>query len=415
MKVLALSTYPIRAPLHGGQRRVAALGDLYRRLGVQFEYASIYASHYGPAEVGPNDLRLGHSTTDLSALPFVEDLQAGEFAARSPAAYAHFKRLFERIRPTVVTLEQPFMLPLLQRLRRDGVFFGAVVYSSQNWEPPLKEAMLRRAGISSLEVSRIGALIERLEVGALALSDLVIAVSDEDASIYRALDAQKVVLVGPNGVDPPPDAPPVRPDLLAPFADRRFFFFVGSAYPPNSEGFTKLVMEEGLYFVPPEKRFAVCGGATDQIFAAPGYQRFVGANSDRVQFFSPIDDEGLWSLKLAAHAILLPIQFGGGSNLKTAEALVSGKWMVTTSLALRGFEAFKREPGVLTAETPRDFRQAMIHVLHQPPLKLTSEQQAKRRTLVWEAALAASGAEAGLRQFLDRVAQGVAAAQSGAG
>lgn len=400
MKVLALSTYPVRVPVHGGQRRVHALGELYRRLGAQFETASVYTPHYKKSDVLPLDVPLGFGDRDLEGVPFVDDLQAGAFAARTPAGYSHFLRVIETYRPDVITVEQPFMAGLVARLRSEGRIPGVkVIYSSQNWEPPLKAAMLTQAGWPIADVDLIRRRTEDAEMTALQVADVVLAVSAGDAAAYRQIDSEKPVFIAPNGVAAPRRGAE-NPSLTGLFEGRPIALFVGSAYPPNIDGFNRLLSDDGFFFVPPHKYFAICGGVCDPIFASPSYHKFVNANSERVQFYPNISDDDLDVLKSNAHVFLLPILFGGGSNLKTAEALVSGKWVVTTTLAMRGFERFLNAPGVVVADTPAQFRKAVMRTLKEAPLRLSEAQQADRMELVWERALRATGAEEGLRRFL---------------
>jgi glycosyltransferase involved in cell wall biosynthesis len=404
VKLLGFSTYPVTAPKHGGQRRIRALGELYQRLGGTYEVAAVYQASQAH-EAGPNDIPLGHSSPEWAGLPFTEDLQAGEFAARSPAAYAHFRRIYDRVQPDIIVLEQPFMLPLVQKMQTEGLTKARIIYSSQNWEGPLKEAVLLKAGVSAKVTQKIAASVERIELEALAAANLVLCVSQHDADIYRARSTAPV-LVAPNGVDRAVSLDQSPHPVLGHFGGRKFIFYVGSAYPPNIEGFNKLVSDDGLFFVPPLKAFAICGGMCDQIFNSRSYQQFVSANSERVQFFPQIEDDVLVALKAATHAIILPIQFGGGSNLKTAEALVAGKWIVTTSLALRGFEPFANAKGVVIADSPREFRLAISKVLSEPPLQLTSQQLKAREDLYWDRAFILSGAEEGVRTFLGAAHQG---------
>lgn len=400
MKILALSTYPVARPRHGGQKRVHALKALYQRLGADLHVAAVHDPSYAKEDVGPHDIVLGHGSATWADTPFMGDLQSGEFAANSPAAYRHFESLVRTLQPDAFTLEQPFMWPLVRRLKENGVAADVpVIYSSHNWEAPLKEAILIRAGVSRPKAKAIAAAIVALEQDAVDGADLVLTVSDSDLAIYRALAPGKLIAVAPNGVDLPSDAPS-RSAILDPYEGRKFLFYVGSSYPPNIEGFVKLVCEDGFFFTPPLKSFAVCGGVCDQIFQSDAYQRFVHANSERVQFFPNTTDEDLDMLKAATHGVVLPIQFGGGSNLKTAEALVSEKWVVATPTAMRGFERFIGATGVLIAETPDQFRAAMIQALRNPPLQLSGQDRAARRAVTWERAFREGGAEEVLRTFL---------------
>ena len=168
----------------------------------------------------------------------------------------------------------------------------------------------------------------------------------------------------------------------------RYLFFVGSSYPPNSDGLCSLLLEDGLFFMPPKKGFAICGGASEGIFGDPRYARFLVSNGDRVNFYQNISDEELRSVKAYAHAVILPINFGGGSNLKTAEALATGKWIVATPTAMRGFEDYMNEPGVVIADGRLDFRKAVIRVFNSEPLQLSKAEKDRREMVYWDRCLA---------------------------
>jgi hypothetical protein len=53
----------------------------------------------------------------------------------------------------------------------------------------------------------------------------------------------------------------------------------------------------------------------------------------------------------------------GGSNLKTAEALISGLPVVGTSQAFRGFADFADLPHIAVADTPEAFAAGIRHAL----------------------------------------------------
>jgi glycosyltransferase involved in cell wall biosynthesis len=328
-------------------------------------------------------------------VPFLSDLSSGIFAAESPAAYAHFCNLLARLNPDLIQLEHPFMWPLVKRMRHEGRLDGIqIIYSSHNWEGPLKESILLRAGVPSSKAAAVRAEIEAMEAELVSAAAVVIAVSPADAEIYRGLTTEPKVFVAPNGTSRPPaeivgqghKATVVRKNV-----DGKFMFFVGSAYPPNIEGFQRLVAEGGFYFLPPEKAVVVCGGASEGIFNTGEYQRFILGNSERVQFLSNLDDADLWAFKDAAHLFLLPIEFGGGTNLKSAEAIASGKWVIATSNALRGRDEFMDAPGIIVANTQAAFREAMIKVMASPPLKLTAKERMAREQVYWDQVMINSG------------------------
>lgn len=394
--VLSLSTYPVVKPRHGGQLRIRAFGECFARLGVPFDTACVYESPaYGGPTVGFNDLPLIDDNQLWPDTPFIGDLRSGVFAAESPAAYAHFVEVVKRTQPRVIQLDHPFMWPLVAKLREKGKLKGVKLwYASHNFEGPLKEAVLRKAGVTGGRAAAINAQIQLLENDIVEVADAVIAVSENDAAEYRAMRADVPVIVVPNGVARPPSDIDLDRECARMFEGRPLIFFVGSAYPPNIEGYLRLVVGSGLYFTPPRKHFAICGGCSEGIFKDNRYGRRLLAHSERVHFFPDVDDADLWCLKAAAHVMLLPIEFGGGSNLKTAEALASGKWVVATSTALRGFEQFAQAPGVLVADTPEAFRAAIVDAIGRPPLQLTAAERKAREAVHWDRGFEDSGFEA---------------------
>lgn len=385
-KLIGFTTYPTRYPIHGGQRRIHAFAEFYNEIGFDYESVCIYEKeNYSRGQVGSHDRPLERLAVEFSDVPFVSDLLSGRYGAEASAAIDHFSRLLIATKPRAITLEQPFMWPLVKRLRENREINAIpVVYSSQNWEPPLKYEMLIRSGVNREVAGKVRTQIEELERELVDACAVIFAVSDADAKIYRALSPDKPLIVVRNGVNRALSSSHGKAVKIRNLQRNRFFFFVGSAYPPNIEGICDLLLEGGLFFVPPLKSFALCGGAAEGIFRHTKYQQFLDANSARVDFFQNVRDEDLDALKEVAHAILLPINFGGGSNLKTAEALASRKWVIATPTALRGYEQFSKEPGITIANGQKDFRRAVMEIYQRPPLELSRDESLRRESVYWD-------------------------------
>jgi glycosyltransferase involved in cell wall biosynthesis len=380
---LGFTTYPTKNPIHGGQRRIQAFNEFYARLAISYNSVCVYEpAHYSQSDVGPDDIALPSDGIASSSIPFINDLLSGRYAANNPSVVEHFTRLVARLKPSALVLEHPFMWPLVRRILSDRRFASIpVIYSSHNWEPPLKREILIRAGVAGVIADQICCEIEDLENELVTASILTVAVSDADAGIYNAIKPSSCVLVR-NGVTRPAASvvPPKKPTS----DQTKYFFFVGSAYPPNIDGLCKMVLVDGLFFVPPEKSFVLCGGAASGAMNDPRFMRFSNSNHRRIEFFPQIDDAQLDMLLSSAHAIILPINFGGGSNLKTAQALASCKWIVATTTAMRGFESFIGQPGVVVADDPLLFRQKLIEVLQEKPLQLSAQEREIRDTVHWD-------------------------------
>lgn len=384
--ILGLATYPIKHPVHGGQRRVAAFADFYKTLGLDYECVCIYEPLiYSADKIGPHDVALGYVKGDFAGIPFLGDLLSGMYGSQKERVFEHFLSVVREKKPVALVLEQPFMWPLVERLRSDPEIAKIpLMYSSQNWEGPLKYAVLISNGIDNTVARKIEARVEELEREAVKASRLIFAVSEEDAAVYRRIDPAKRIIVISNGVARSDTAVPAGRGLPDQLRNSRYLFFVGSAYPPNIEGVCDLLLDGGLFFLPPQASLVICGGAAHGILYDPRYHRFLSANKKRVLFYPTISDKDLEVLKSHAHAILLPIDFGGGSNIKTAEALASGKWIVATPTAMRGFESFMSEPGVVIAKGRSAFRKAVIDVYNSPPLVLSDLSSQRRDAVHWD-------------------------------
>ena len=400
-RILGLGTYPIQKPIHGGQRRVAAFKQFYERKRITYTYASIYnGAHYRAPDVGSHDRTLDTSKAELWLTHVIGDVLAGHQGATDPATLRHFSSLAEQIAPDALQLEQPFMWPLAKRLRQiSGSRKPLLIYSSHNVEAPLKRAILASCGVSSEKRNKICSEIEDMEAEIAHEADLIICVAEADRKHYRReLRSSSPVIVVRNGVDRAQNCATQRaPDALSVFQDRPYLMTVGSPHIPNIEGLCHYVVNGGVFCVPPIPSLAICGGIATSIWNHSEYQRYRAANDRRVQFFPDVTDGELSAIKQGCHGVFLPIRSGGGTNLKTAEALALGKWVIATSTALRGFEEFLNADGVVIADILPDFRQAIRQVLQRPPLELTETSRATRDALYWDRCFDDSG----LPKFLD--------------
>ena len=392
-RVLGLGTFPAVKPVHGGQRRVAAFRSFYQRIGIEYVHTCIYDSDaYATAQVGPHDTPLVVPEADEGPIPLIGDILAGRQGATNEASFGHFLNIAEHLKPDALQLEHPFMWPLAKRLRETlGAIALPLIYSSHNVEAPLKDAILSSGGVAFETRQRICDGIEQMEAEICREAALVVCVTAAEQSYYLRHCAPDRIVIVPNGVDRPPPVIEEFAQCREVFQGRPFVFMVGSAYPPNIEGACRYVFRNGAFLVPPEKRIAVCGGVSNGILGHPSYQRFLAANSRRVHFFPEIDDAELWAVKAACHVVALPIDTGGGSNLKTAEALGLGKWIVATPVAMRGYESFMDAEGLIIANDTNSFRRAIAQALRFPALSLSDASRRTREAVYWNRCFEASG------------------------
>jgi hypothetical protein len=385
--VVFLTTYPLAAPRHGGQIRSAQLVAALRRLGLNVVTIACVDAHSYPAgEWGPNDVAFPSESPlrvfNGTPIPFAGDYMSGVHAAKDEQTY---QRILAAVPAQIdlLFLEQPWMLPVAQRLRRDRGA-GLVAYDSQNDERALKAPILRKfhPRVADALLDAIG----RLERAACREADLVFAVNASDQAALSRHGGVPVQLA-PNGVEPWEAKAADLEKWQHQTEASAFALYVASAHPPNYLGFFE-VLTDSFGFLAPGQAIVVAGGASDQIGRLLKGRQHEALSRSRLRLVGVVDPDDLAAMKQLAQAFVLPILDGSGSNLKTAEALFSGRWVVGTPTAFRGFERFTSMPHVMVAEPGRDFCTAVRAAMSAPPPMLAAQDRQRLLELTWQETLA---------------------------
>lgn len=384
MKILVLATYPIRAPSHGGQIRVRSLVDYYRAAGHEVVVAGVLGSDAYGAEVGFLPYPAGEIKRVFENTFLVEDYCIGKL-------YSDDKELFERlcskiiVRPDLVHVEQPWLFGFACRLVREIYAGVPLVYGSQNIEYLLKKQILKNYRADEL-VGSATVAIEAMEREALLNSEAVIAVSDADAAWILEQYPDCQVFVAPNGVSER-QLPVSHEEIFEKYVagKKRFALYCASAHPPNVDGFFDL-FSEGFGSLKPDESLVVVGSAGMAI--AGNDLVFKSAKlADRITVAGVVEEDVLAALIHHAHCLILPLTHGGGTNLKTAEALLSGKHVVATPVAMRGFDSYISAQGVHVCDGGSAFKRKLREVMELPPLCLDAAQMEERRQVMWSSCL----------------------------
>jgi glycosyltransferase involved in cell wall biosynthesis len=380
-------------PRHGGQARVANLVRVYEAAGIATRVIAVYQPEiYGTDDVvGPHDVAFPMDSPYRDhALPLCTDIASADFAVGDPAAWAAIAETVATFRPDVVQLEQPWLWSVVHRLReeRPSVSFR-VVYSSQNVEAPLKRGV--HAGlpddVTEAVVRRIAALEREVVLGA----DLTIAATESDAATYGEWGARRVV-VAANGIVERTVEPASVQRWKTQLDGTRFALFVGSAYPPNIYGFWEM-FAPSMAFLAPDERVVVAGGIGGVLFEAPASRTWERINASRVVLVGQQSEEDLAALIALASCIVLPITIGGGSNIKTAEAIFSGKPVIGTTLSLRGYERALVLPHVYRTDEASEFRRLVKSALDGTLPPGPPDRPDVRRSVLWTETLQGLPAE----------------------
>lgn len=391
--VLLLSTYPCVVPQHGGQLRLLNIKRAYEAAGWNVLELAVYDEQaYDEAVVGANDIIFPSGSVYRNfrgkPAPLATDLLSGDFASAEDGC---LKKIFTTVPTTVdcVHVEQPWLWPIVHALRkRSGQAKFVTVYGSQNIEAPLKQEIFRGLGFKHGDE-----LIERvaeLETRAAREADLTVAVSQQDASELRRWAPERVLLA-PNGIEPwPAPTEAKRKHWVEKLPKFPWLLYVASAHPPNFSHFAE-VFGNSLACIPPTSRIVLAGGVTEHVYHAMRATDWWSLNLSRLSLLFTLPDEDLAAVKSLAHGFILPILFGGGTNIKTAEALYSGAHVVATPAALRGYEEFSTLPEVRLGRDHREFQSATSAVLQLPrvnALKPGSPGWVQRQRLIWHQRLA---------------------------
>ena len=395
--VLLLSTYPILEPRHGGQVRLANIAYVYEAANWQVESMAIYEPEgYRAQRQGPRDLHFPvdspYRQFDGRNVPLVNDLLTGLYAAADDGGFAAVVRHLPT-QVNVIHVEQPWLWPLAKRIQQLRGFENAsLIYGSQNIEAPLKRDILSTYGVA--DAAQVLAGIDALERRAACEADVALAVTKSDLATLASWGARHTVLAS-NGISPWQASPERLAYWRIRLPKAPWMLYVASAHPPNFTGFSDCV-GPSLGCFPPDSRLVVAGSVCPHLHQHLAATRWHSLNLSRLELLDTLSDEDLAAVKTLAHAFLLPIPHGGGSNIKTAEALFSGAYVVGSEAAFRGYEDFLDLPEVVVAPSPAVFQTSIRQVLARPRASTAPHAGAlsRREALRWDRCLASIPAAA---------------------
>lgn len=302
-------------------------------------------------DVGTVTLRAPSTAARIGGLASAEPDMVRRF--RSDELDALVRSTIERFRPEIVQIEGLELAAMLRIARRHGGV--ATILDEHNCQHGLIRSTIGRNGAtrdpraiwSRLQYPRV----RRFERWACRTADAVIAVSEDDASCLRELDASIAVTVVPNGVDLPAANGPER----SPADPPRLLFSGTMDYRPNVEGIAWFVQQVWPLLAREPIALDIVG--RDPVASV---RALAGAG---VTVVGPVPSMAPYLARAAAAVV--PIRSGGGSRLKILEAMAAGVPVVSTSVGISGIAA---TPGVhhLCADDAGSFAEAIRRTLADP-------------------------------------------------
>lgn len=362
-----LGPWPIRRPAHGGQIRATEIIAAYRAAGHTVRFVGLSDPDVTSADEYSSEdnpiTRAIHDEVDRQPLA-LGGLRFWIALARESGSFANYERAVSSFGPDLVQFEEPFLWPVVRRLKAEGALGSGttrvpILHSSYNVEHVWRREQERMQGTASSDA----AWVEALEQEIAAQADAVGAVSVADADTFRALGA-RTVAVAPNASSLRPADPAVAAALDQYLGDTPFALFVSSAHPPNALALIGII--DGAPAARLRHGILIVCGEVDRLLRAhpafPKYQHLFRST----RFLGRISAELLPCLYARAHAVIVPRSTGGGSNLKTAEALLAGRPVVATARGFVGFERFTQAAGVFIEDEPGAFWNRVDALLGEP-------------------------------------------------
>jgi len=322
----------------------------------------------------------------------MEDYCIGELFYKNDIFYNKLKRKID-LNADIVQFEHPWLYRFIKRVMEEESWHPKLIYSSHNIEYKLKNDILKNYRTDN-EAEIDSKLIYDLEIEAINNADGIICVSESDLNYINSHNHKNTILAR-NGVSD--WIKNENQNNLAKIISKesKFALYCASGHPPNIAGFFNM-FGGGFGSLTPDQNLIIAGGAGNAI---AGNQKVHESAklAEKIITAGIVPQETLWGLLNMAHCIVLPLTQGGGTNLKTAEALWSGKYILATSIAMRGFESFISEPGVFIEDDPANFKRTLRDIMGKTSLTLTEDNIKKRSSVLWKECLS------GLPLFIEKL------------
>ncbi len=286
-----------------------------------------------------------------------DDIIASRYCKANPWLNAVYKVLRQSARSIVIEHCYLASLPLS--------FGDRFVYSSHNNESYLKKRLLAWHPLRDELVTDV----ERIERLAVEHSAATIAVSYDDAvSLVKGRRTAGPIIVVRNGAAAPAEG--VQVVRMRQTIDDKIgspaVVFLGSAHMPNVDAAEFIVTK--LAPQCPNIRFHLLGSVCGSVQKAP----------ENVHLWGVVDELTKCVVMQACALALNPMSSGSGSNVKLADYVGNGLYVITTEFGQRGYPTSINEH---IAVVPMDgFAQSIQKTLDEPRL-MTAEARIRRKEL----------------------------------
>lgn len=271
--------------------------------------------------------------------------------------------------PDAIIFDHPWLWEEAKKLKK--MFPNVkIIHSSHNIECSLKGELLK--GLSDIHILQAVNFVKEVEKEIAKEADLIICVTERD-KLWFSTNGAKEIIVANNGTNA---------EFLAHESNNPYALVVGSAHPPNIEGSIKYLTDAPEWMLP-GSRIIYVGSLSNSLKGSIGKEISMIKESE-VFLLGIRSNEDLAKLIRSASVIVLPVPYGGGSNLKTAEAIISGRPIVGTVKSFIGFDEFTESSNVVVTDDVQDFKDAINQFLEE---KRPSVLRRNAQKLTWTSTL----------------------------
>jgi glycosyltransferase involved in cell wall biosynthesis len=384
-KILQLSTYPLENAMQASRGRASQIRKYFENHRCKVKTISLTGLAHNYNRNTEYFLRDSELSTAV-VVPFCEDY-ATSLICQSGEVYKFLKNKIADYKPDIIFLEKVWLWPAVRNMLREKVIpiSMPIVYSSHNVEYLTKKSLFDKFEMRNNEVKSVIKDIYDLEKDICEMSQCVIACSKSDGDIFLEMGA-KAIKICPNGAMRINENAKLTSYLLNGLGMRNYALFSGSAYPVNAIGFWEM-MGDSLAWLPPEYMVIVVGGVSKILedFMSQKAKLYDLVNIERIKRITCVSEELLTSLIINASVILLPVTIDRGANLITAEAIASCKPIVSTSLALNGFDFIGEVPSLKVTDNKQKYIKNVYDALNvSRDMSMYKGENIFREMIYWE-------------------------------
>ncbi len=389
VRILQVVFYELDNPMHGGQIRCQQINQKLRETGFSVTLLTIFSLSGAQTSLGPQiNLSEDYRDSILDELSQTFPYAEYENYLQTREGLAQLHETVDVDDFDVVWEEHPFIHKSLRAHfeRRKGGH-PRFVYSSHNVEAELIEKLLDNHEGPTDVKKEICQKVTALEEQAVKDADVILATSHSDLSTFAIIGTQARLVYAPNASRPLfKDNLHLDASVISNLALSRYALFIGSGHPPNASGFLT-ILGDNLEYLHPDFQIVCVGGVSLGLLRHFDSMEDSTLPLSRLRLLVDASNDVIDQLRLGASVILLPILVGGGSNSKTAEALLSPTKILATPHSFRAFEAYSKHPGVYLSNSRSDFRKILAKISRESEDFEFVRTELEGHPLTWDKAL----------------------------